>query len=83
MVIAVGVEVVMYENVSGGWNETNISYVVVTPWSVSIGDANNDGSKEIVIGIHLGVSYKVRMYELFSNPSSCGSLTQGLSLIHI
>jgi len=43
-------EVRMYQNVSGGWNETNISDIDGYIQAIAIGDANNDGSKEIVVG---------------------------------
>ncbi len=55
-------EVRMYKNVSGGWIETNISEVNNTIYSVAIGDADNDGRKEVVIGIYTTV-YEVRAYE--------------------
>jgi flagellin-like protein len=40
----------MYENKSGGWQETNISNEDGFVNSVAIGDADNDGKNEIVIG---------------------------------
>jgi hypothetical protein len=52
----------MYENVSGGWVETNISDTPVYVDSVAIGDANNDGKNEVVIGLSTATN-EVRIYE--------------------
>jgi hypothetical protein len=53
----------MYENKSGGWVETNISdpSACCSVKYVAIGDANNDGLNEVVIGMANSV-YEVRMY---------------------
>jgi hypothetical protein len=55
-------EVRMYENKTGTWVETNISDVPNHAQSVVIGDANNDGSKDVVIGMYSGTN-STRMYE--------------------
>jgi hypothetical protein len=56
--------------------ETNISHVTEdTVYSVVIGDANNDGGNEILIGLY--EDNRLRMYEFDYNPLFCGSLAQG------
>jgi hypothetical protein len=52
----------MYKNTSGGWRETNITEINEAALSVAIGDANNDGRNEIVVGFTYG-AYEIRMYE--------------------
>ena len=54
----------MYENKSGAWVETNISTVdgSVTGMYVAIGDVNNDGRDEVVVGMNSG-NNETRMYE--------------------
>jgi hypothetical protein len=56
-------EVRMYENKTGKWVETNISDEPYDTNSVAIGDANNDGQNEVVIGIAWSIANPVRMYE--------------------
>jgi hypothetical protein len=72
----------MYENKTGKWVETNVSDPHRAVSSLDIGDANNDGKNEAVIGIADGASppytqNNIRMYGALSNPLSCGSLAQG------
>ena len=50
----------LYKNVSGGWQESNISYTAYYN-GVAIGDANNDGKNEIVVGL-LSSARSLRMY---------------------
>jgi len=52
----------MYKNKTGGWVETNISDEPNAVFSVAIGDANNDGYKDVVIGI-ASTNNGTRMYE--------------------
>jgi len=52
----------MYKNRSGGWRETNITVINENALGVAIGDANNDGRNEVVVGFSNG-QYEVRMYE--------------------
>jgi hypothetical protein len=52
----------MYKNQSGGWVEKNISDTPDSIDSVAIGDANNDGSNELVIGM-AATTNEVRMYK--------------------
>jgi len=40
----------MYQNTSGRWVETNISSWTSDLWAIAIGDANNDGQNEVVVG---------------------------------
>jgi hypothetical protein len=70
-------ELRMYENKSGAWVETNISDEPNHVYSVAIGDANRDGKNEVIIGIGASVTNEVRMYELSTNPLSCGALSSG------
>jgi hypothetical protein len=51
----------IYENKSGAWIETNISYVPQSVNSIAIGDANNDGKNDVVIGMG-STSNDFRMY---------------------
>jgi len=55
-------ELRMYTNTGGGWVETNISDTSNHVQSVAIGDANNDGKKEVIIGMYGGTN-STRMYE--------------------
>jgi len=56
-------ETKMYENISSGvWAGYNISEVGDTVYSVAIGDANNDGQNEVVIGAGGTITNEVRMY---------------------
>ena len=58
-----GNEVRMYENKSGGWIGTDVSgHLNNNVNSAAIGDPDNDGTNEIVIGIG-STDSKVRMYE--------------------
>jgi hypothetical protein len=52
----------MYENKAGGWVETILSDLTNSVISVSIGDANNDGKNEVVIGLS-STANETRMYE--------------------
>jgi flagellin-like protein len=57
-------ELRMYENKTGKWVETNISDTPNDVNSIAIGDANNDGKNETVVGIYSGpTTNEVRMYE--------------------
>jgi len=55
-------ELRMYKNTTGKWVETNISDLPASVYRVAIGDANNDGSQDIVIGLG-GATNELRMYE--------------------
>jgi flagellin-like protein len=60
-------ELRMYDNHSGQWIETNISGTsegASDIYSVAIGDANNDGNNDIVIGMsNTNNDMAIRMYE--------------------
>jgi hypothetical protein len=62
-------ELKMYKYVAGGWVTTNIAAFggSVSVKSVSIGDANNDGTKDIVVGLQdaliPGEFWTLRMYQ--------------------
>jgi flagellin-like protein len=65
----------MYENRAGGWVETNISDPQNAVYSLDIGDANNDGKNEGVIGIRNGISAPytqndIRAYQYVSTATS-------------
>jgi len=47
--ISGGGSTMVYKNVSGGWNVTDLSSLCTDEVDVSIGDANNDGGSEIVL----------------------------------
>jgi hypothetical protein len=72
----------MYENKSGIWVETNISNLPTAVQSVAIGDANNDGKNDMVVGIQndtlggVNVINELRMFDISSSIVSCGSLSQ-------
>jgi flagellin-like protein len=55
-------ELMLFENKSGGWVKTNITYTDNFAVSIAIGDANNDGSNETVIAI-LSTPNQTRMYK--------------------
>jgi len=55
-------ELRMYKNTSGTWVETNISDENAHVYSVAIGDANNDGQNEVVIGRQSAIN-ELRMYK--------------------
>ena len=54
----------MYKNTSGKWVETNISSWTSDIWAIAIGDANNDGQNEVVVGGEPSLHNKsLRMYK--------------------
>jgi len=57
-----GDEVKIYENTTGTWSETSIGSENSSIFAIATGDANNDGSNDVVVGMYGGIN-KVRMYE--------------------
>jgi len=68
-------EVRYYQNKSGGWVETNMSDVPTSGvLSISLGDPNNDGRKELVLGLETAAN-QLRMDSASINPVYCNNLT--------
>jgi hypothetical protein len=55
----------IYKNVTGKWAETNVTSLNTSVLSLAIGDANNDGQNEVVIGA-AQYANEVRMYKNMS-----------------
>jgi hypothetical protein len=51
---------------SGFWSYRNITNIGVMIYSVAVGDADNDGRKEVVVGTDADIPYEVRMYKNIS-----------------
>ncbi len=55
-------EVRAYENITGTWVEDNITDTPTSVQSLGIGDSDNDGMNEVIIGM-IGTTGEVRAYE--------------------
>jgi hypothetical protein len=68
----------MYENKTGTWVETDVANYQEDVYPVLIGDADNDGLSEIIVGAYAYYFATLTEFDLPSiNPPYCGSLTQG------